>query len=192
MYYKYLLFFIAIIIFSCQSNSSQQDDLNTYFKHRGGGWKSRNIKHYSNEIAYKAVEVPIEYYLLKNRVEINTVTMDSLLIMMSDERVIEFEITFEGEKEYNRLNKKLLKGSEGVQYISSGIKKDFQVLTSQGDTINCKGVHFERHFEVDPKIRLLLYFDNVHDDYIQLLYDDQLYKNGLFKFKFGEIPVKMY
>jgi len=76
-------------------------------------------------------------------------------------------------------------------YLASTIRNDFMVVTSSNDTIPCSGVHFERHFKISPFKRVLLYFGGINpNETIQLIYRDRLYNNGIFKFKFNEIPFK--
>jgi len=81
---------------------------------------------------------------------------------------------------------------EAVKYMAFTITKDFTIVTSSKDTISCAGVQFERNFKVAPFKRALLYFGNINpEDQIQLIYTDELFGNGIIKFKFKETPIKL-
>ena len=76
--------------------------------------------------------------------------------------------------------------------MSFSIEKDFKVVTESNDTIKCNGVLFERNFKVAPFKRLLLYFNNIDpNETIKLIYNDELFGNGIMEFEFIEKPLKL-
>lgn len=184
-----------IIIVSCKSDRKNElvtaNEDYKFYHLKGEGWKSKSIAHFVNDIQYKATEVPLAYYFFKNREKNDLSSLDSLLRAHENERIIEFEFEHTDEEDLLENRYTMLSYQKSVMYMSSTIQKDFAIVTSKGDTIPCSGVHFERHFKISPFTRILLYFGNVEkDEYIQLLYKDNLYNNGLFKFKFDENPIK--
>ncbi len=184
---------ITLVIHSaCQDDASGSLDP-TYksFAINQSQWKSKTMGHFVHEITYRATEVPITYYLLKNQGINNLPKVDSLAMQMQNERIIEFE--FEHLRSKDLLIEEFTSRSyeEAVKYLASSIQKDFVAITSSNDTIACSGVHFERNFNVAPYKRVLLYFGNVPpNEPIQLLYQDHLFNNGPFQFKFDENPFK--
>jgi len=183
---------MTFVLASCNTGSGNtgQEVAKTYSL-EGQEWKSKIRTHFSNEIHYRATEVPVAYYILKNS-ENTGVKIDSLIQENSDERIIEFE--FEHFDKLDLLQEKYssLSYDKAVQYMAATIKEDYRVVTSSKDTIACTGVHFERHFKVSPFNRVLLYFDGIDpEESIQLIYQDNLFNNGIFKFKFDETPLKM-
>jgi hypothetical protein len=81
---------------------------------------------------------------------------------------------------------------KAVEYMSFTIQKDFSVITSKNDTIQCSGVMFERNFKIAPYHKLLLFFSGINpNDKIQLVYQDNLFKKGTLKFRFKEPILKL-
>jgi len=187
---KYIfIFLISILVLSCkQGDTTSIDD--KLFEYQEKGWKSNSITHFINHINYTATEVPLEYYLLKNEAKDK---IDSIYKLHERERVLEVEFQHTTEKNLLLSDYTHRDYRESVEYMAFTIKKDFQVITTTSkDTILCSGVLFERNFKVAPFKRLLLYFDGIDpDDSIKLLYDDQLFGNGLLKFNFSERPIKL-
>ncbi|WP_298892449.1 hypothetical protein [uncultured Psychroserpens sp.] len=155
------------------------------------GWKSKQINQFINDINYTATEVPLQYYILKNS-EDQIEKVDSIYNSNSKERIIEIE--FQHVDKYDLLKEEFTERSyeDAVKYLSFQIEKDFTVITSSNDTIKCSGAHFERNFKVAPFKRALLYFNNINpEDNIKLIYQDQLFGNGIIKFNFTETPIKL-
>lgn len=182
----------SFFIFSCQDNKSNRYkiDYKSYY-HNGQDWKSRRVTLYENDIVYSATEVPVHYYLAKNS-NGSTNTIDSLYNDNKRERIIEIE--FENIDRKDLLEEEYTERSyeDAVKYLAFSIDKDFQVVTSNNDTIKCSGVHFERNFKVAPFKRVLLYFSNINpDENINLLYQDNLFGNGSLYFNFNETPLKL-
>ena len=176
------------MLMSC--NSSAKD---TYENYNIGGenWKSKKVYVSEDDITYVAVEVPIQYYILKN-VGNDVGKIDSIYNKNIKERII--EVTFEHSDNKDLLLEDYTKKSydNAVKYMASKIKDDFTILTNSNDTIECSGVHFERNFKVAPFKRILLYFNNINpDDYIKLIYKDSLFGKGTIKFNLDEIPLKL-
>src|SRR5690606_9980118 len=117
--------------------------------------------------------------------------IDSISKKYEYERVIEFEFEHNENKDLLESEFTGLDYEKSVSYMAAAIKNDFMLVTESNDTIPCSGVHFERHFKVSPFNRILLYFGNVSPtDNIQLIYQDRLFGNGIFKFTFDEFPFK--
>jgi len=156
------------------------------------GWKSKKINQYISGINYTATEVPIAYYILKDQREADLKKVDSIYKSHEKERVLEIEFHHDEEKDLllNEFTNKTYE--EAVKYMAFTIRKDFTVVTSSQDTISCAGVQFERNFKVAPFKRALLYFGNIKpEDQLQLIYNDELFGNGIIKFKFKETPIKL-
>ena len=186
---------LGILIVSCQSDRKdetvKEDVSYKLYRLKGTGWKAKSITHFVNDIHYKATEVPLAYYFLKNQGQNGLLAVDSLLKAHRDERVIEFEFMHRDQKDILEKEYTHLDYDKSVKYMATTIRNDFMVVTASGDTIPCAGVHFERHFKVSPFNRVLLYFGGINpEDNIQLIYQDRLFQNGIFKFKFDEIPFK--
>jgi hypothetical protein len=162
-----------------------------FFNLQKQGWKSKQISQFINDINYTATEVPLQYYILKNS-EDSIEKVDSIYSSNSKERIIEIE--FQHAKKSDLLKEEFTQKSyeDAVKYLSFQIEKDFTVITSSNDTITCSGAHFERNFKVAPFKRALLYFNNIDPaDHIKLIYQDQLFGNGIIKFNFQETPIKL-
>ncbi|MBQ4819861.1 hypothetical protein [Aquimarina sp. MMG016] len=187
---------IIVLLFaiSCQKDKKVQrtEIEERLFNLEQSGWKSRSISHFFSDIEYNATLVPIQYYILKNEGNQDLNRIDSIYQEYKNERVI--EIKFQQEREDDLLKDKYTNRSyeDAVKYMAFGVKKDFKIVTTSGDTIPCAGVTFERNFKVAPFKRLLLNFGNIpENENVQLIYDDQLFGNGLMKFNFTERPVKL-
>ncbi|OEK08046.1 hypothetical protein A8C32_16460 [Flavivirga aquatica] len=189
---KRFVFFTVVVLVSC--NKFKKEDIQQeykYFSLKQQGWKSKRVNQFINDINYTATEVPLQYYLLKST-KGNYKTVDSLYKINSKERIIEVE--FQHTKENGLLLNKYTNKSydDAVKYMAFTIEKDFTVVTSSNDTISCSGVNFERNFKVAPFKRVLLYFNNINPkDNIKLIYQDQLFGNGIIKFNFNETPLKL-
>lgn len=192
---KLYLVLLCVFIFSCSSENKKdiKDSENSYkiFRQENLGWKSRQVMHFSNDIQYRATEVPIEYYLLKNMGSENLQLIDSLSKKYALERIIEFEFEHINNADLLKAEYTSMDYDKSVMYMAATIKNDFVAVTESNDTIPCSGVQFERHFKVSPFKRVLLYFGGIPaNENIQLIYRDRLFNNGIFKYKFNEIPFK--
>ena len=185
------LYFLLFVIFfiSCkkETNTTDSEIRDRYFNLEKIGWKSRVYNQKVDDINFTATEVPIQYYLLKDKGNENLVLVDSLYESNKTERIIEFVYTQDEEKD---LLQKVFTGmsyEEGVKYMSFGLDKDFAVVTSKKDTIVCSGVTFERNYKIAPYQKVLLYFSGIDpNDKIQLIYQDFLFRKGTLKFKFKD------
>ncbi len=189
-----LFVLIAFISTSCanETKHTKHEGLsNKLFTLKGQGWKSKQIIHFTNNLSYKATQVPSEYYLLKNEGTSDLKQIDSISKRLENERIIEFEFEHFESDDLLKSNYTNLNYDESVMYMANTIQKDFIAITAKNDTIPCVGVLFERNFKVAPFKRVLLYFNNIPpEENIQLIYNDALFNNGTFKFKFSEIPFK--
>ena len=191
-----VLTFTVFTLGACKSETEKQwsetSNAERLFEYQDKGWKSNQVINFTSEIQYRATEVPIEYYLIKNQGTSNPQAFDSIVAAHATERVIEFEFEhIKGkdllEKEYNNLSY-----DDAVIYMSSKIQKDFMAVTSSNDTIACSGVLFERHFKVSPFKRVMLFFGGVDpNETIKIIYNDQLFDNGNFSFDFNEDTIKL-
>lgn len=186
---SYVLMFL--LCFSCKKETSKdakdEEVSDRYFNLEKIGWKSRAHTQNIEDIGFTAVEVPIQYYLLKDLGTKNLTTIDSLYEENKRERVLEF--TFQQNEEKDLLTKDFtgMDYTDAVKYMSFGLEKDFYVVTSKKDTIACSGVTFERNYRIAPYERVLLFFSGIDpSDKIQLVYKDYLFKKGTLKFKFKD------
>ena len=151
------------------------------------GWKSKKNSQQIDDINFTAIEVPIQYYILKDQGKSDLFNVDSLYNQNKFERVIEF--TFEQEEEKDLLQEEFtnLTLEESIKYMSFKIENDFYVVTSKKDTLRCSGVTFERNFKVAPLQKVILFFSGIYpEEKIQLVYNDKLFGKGIIKFKFEE------
>lgn len=185
------LFFLIIVVFiSCKNKNDVQDDSeirSRYYNLQNVGWKSREYTQNVDDIIFKATEVPIQYYMLKDKGNDDLKMIDSLYEINKRERIIEFTFLQNDEKDLLEKEFTDLSYVDAVRYMSFSLNKDFYVVTSKGDTIGCSGVNYERNFKVAPSQKVLLFFSNIDpNDKIQLIYNDFLFKKGILKFKFKE------
>ncbi|WP_426063185.1 hypothetical protein [Flavobacterium sp. DSP2-3-1] len=190
----WLLFIFAF--FSCKKggddNKGDSEIRDRYFNLEKIGWKSRQYIQKVDDIGFIATEVPIQYYLLKDKGNENLLLVDSLYEENKKERVIEF--TFQQDEEKDLLAKDFtgMDYTSAVKYMSFGLDKDFYVVTSKKDTISCSGVTFERSYKIAPYQKVLLFFSGIDpNDRIQLVYNDYLFRKGTLKFKFKDTYTKI-
>lgn len=192
---KHFIFvFMTLFFFSCSKDKKTVEEEHHYsiFQLEDTGWKSRTINNYTGRINYTATEVPIQYYILKNNPSKDLTNINSIYRENNSERIIEFEFRHDEDKDLLATNFTNIGYAEGVKYLSFSISKDFKVITSSNDTIQCLGVNFERNFKIAPFKRALLYFKGIPPkDNIKLVYQDKLFGNGILKFNFNETPIKL-
>lgn len=178
-----------LLLISCKDmvKESNEDIESRYFRLEKMGWKSKKYVQKVDDISFTAVEVPIEYYLIKNEGTGDMAMLDSLSRLNSTERVIEF--TFEQQDEKDLLDKGYtgMEYEDSIKYLSFGLQKDFYVVTQKNDTIACSGVTYERNFKIAPYQRALVFFSGIPPgEKIQLVYKDYLYRKGILKFGFKD------
>ncbi|MGH1387333.1 hypothetical protein [Kordia sp.] len=195
---KNLLWIVCIIflsVISCSKSPKENlitEDYKFFNLAVDDGWKSKRINQYINNINYTATEVPLHYYILKDNQNFEPKKVDSIFKLHKNERIVEIEFSHDEEKELLLKNFTNMSYDKAVEYMAFKIQKDFKVITSSKDTIVCSGALFERNFKVAPFKRALLYFGNIPEtDNIQLLYNDQLFGNGIIKFNFKSTPLKL-
>lgn len=191
----YTSFVMLIIFISCKNDNDIKSDSkirHRYYNLENQGWKSKMHNQKVDNIDFTATEVPIIYYLLKDLGNVDLVKIDSLYEENKKERIIEF--TFEDEDQKDLLEEKFtnMDYKNSVEYMSFNIQKDFTIVTTKNDTIQCSGVIFERNFKIAPNHKLLLFFSGINpNDKIQLIYQDKLFKKGTLKFRFKEPILKL-
>ncbi|TGD56852.1 hypothetical protein [Flavobacterium humi] len=185
----YALLFI-LVLFSCKKDDKVTDDSvirDKYYRLQKIGWKSKVYNQLVDHINFTATEVPIQYYLLKDKGNEDLFLVDSLYEQNKTERIIEFE--FRQDEEKDLLDQKFtgMPYEEGIKYMSFALEKDFYVVTSKKDTISCSGALYERSYKIAPYQKVLLMFSGIDpSDKIQLVYKDFLFKKGTMKFKFKD------
>lgn len=189
------IFFFFVCI-SCKKEkiaaTNDNEIIERYFNLEKIGWKSRSYTQKIQDIAFTAVDVPIQYYLLKDQGTVNLKTVDSLYEKNKSERIIEF--TFQQDEEKDLLSKSFtgLDYTDVIKYMSFSLEKDFYVVTSKKDTIVCSGVLFERNYKIAPYQRVLIFFSEIDpNDKIQLIYIDHLFRKGTLKFKFKDPNIQI-
>lgn len=184
---KILVCCLLLCVGCKEVNSSDEDLESRYFRLEKMGWKSRKYVQKADDINFTAVEVPLEYYFLKNEGSGDIAKVDSLYRQNNTERVIEF--TFEQQDEKDLLDKSYtgMEYEDSIKYLSFGLQNDFYVVTQKKDTIACSGVTYERNFKIAPYQRALLFFSGIPPEQkIQLVYKDYLYRKGILKFGFKD------
>ncbi len=188
---KLFYLFFVLTFFSCKKeeggNTGDSEIRDRYFNLEKIGWKSRQYTQKVDDIGFIATEIPIQYYLLKDKGNENLQLVDSLYELNKSERVIEF--TFQQDEEKDLLSNDFtgMDYTSAVKYMSFGLDKDFYVVTSKKDTILCSGVTYERNYKIAPYQKVLLFFSGIDpNDKIQLVYNDFLFRKGTLKFKFKD------
>lgn len=197
--YKFRVFLLVLLSTSILPVSSckNKDRLDvasskySWFNFENQGWKSKRVTQFVGDINYTATEVPLQYYILKS-IGSNYASVDSIYKANDRERVIEIEFQHADQVDLLLSDYTNKSYKDAVKYMAFNIRKDFKVITSSHDTISCAGVNFERNFKVAPFKRLLLHFNDINpDDNIKLVYQDELFGNGIIKFNFTEAPLKL-
>jgi hypothetical protein len=190
-----LVLFITLSLISCKKEKETEDDgaiRYRYFNLEHNGWKSREHIQTIDNISYKATEVPSPYYILNTIGNDDLFEADSIEQANKKERIIEFQFYQQDEKDLLKEEFTSLNYDESVKYMSFSIEKDFYVVTSKKDTIQCAGATFERNFKIAPYHKIILFFSDIPPgDKIQLVYQDRLFKKGTLKFKFEEKITKL-
>lgn len=189
----FCLFFV-LLLFSCKKEKNKDDSeiRDRYFNLENIGWKSRVYTQKVEDIGFIATEVPIQYYLLKDKGKEELFLVDSLYEENKTERVMEFVFQQEEEKDLLSKNFTGMEYTDAVKYMSFGLDKDFYVVTSKKDTIPCSGVSYERSYKIAPYQKVLLFFSGIDpNDKIQLVYNDYLFRKGTLKFKFKDTYTKI-
>lgn len=188
---KLFCIFCVLLFVSCKKetndNPKNSEIRDRYFNLEKIGWKSRAYTQKADDIAFTAIEVPIQYYLLKDLGTENLIPVDSLYEKNKRERIIEF--TFQQDEEKDLLEKNFtgIDYTDAVKYMSFGLEKDFYVVTSKKDTIACSGVNYERTYKIAPYQKVLLFFSGIDpNEKIQLVYSDYLFRKGTLKFQFKD------
>lgn len=154
------------------------------------GWKSKKYGQKVDDISFTAIEVPIQYYILKNQGKQDLFKVDSIYQEHKEERVYEF--LFEQDERKDLLEKEFtnLDYKDATSYMSFNIEKDFYLVTENKDTITTSGVLYERNFKVAPYQKVMVFFSGITPkEKVQLVYKDVLFRKGVLKFKLKE-PLK--
>ncbi|MEM9337185.1 MAG: hypothetical protein AAGA66_00530 [Bacteroidota bacterium] len=186
---------LAILLSSCRDQQgSSENDPSTFayklYEMEKMGWKSQKSVHSIQGTSYRAIQVPLQYYLLKNAPNLSPDSLSSIYEAYQNERIIEVEFESARKDDLLKANYTRMDYEEGVKYLAFTIQEDFYAVTSAGDTVNCSGVIFERNYQLAPFKRLLLHFGGIPEgERIQLVYQDRLFGNGILKFQFDELPI---
>lgn len=188
---KIVCVLFIVLIFSCKKNGADKEEdsqiRDRYFNLEKIGWKSRCYTQKVDDIGFTAVEVPIQYYLLKDLGNEKLNLVDSLYEINKRQRIVEF--TFQHDEEKDLLSKDFtgMDYTASVKYMSFGLDKDFYVVTSKKDTISCSGVTYERSYKIATYQKVMLFFSGIDpNEKIQLVYTDFLFRKGTLKFKFKD------
>lgn len=154
------------------------------------GWKSKKYSQKVDDITFTAIEVPIQYYILKDQGKSDLFKIDSIFQENKKERVYEFLIEQDDKKDLLQKNYSDLNYQDAVSYLSFNIEKDFYLVTDSHDTIKTSGVLYERNFKIAPYQKVMVFFSDVDPKAkTQLIYKDVLFKKGTLKFRLKE-PIK--
>lgn len=187
-----LLGALLICIYSCNNSTPQSKESYKLFNLEKRGWKSKTKIQVHDDIQYRVTEVPLQYYLLKELGNQDLKIIDSLYELNKEERVIEVEIEQLSKDDVFKSKYTDKDYESTVKYAAFNIQEDFKVVLQSGDTINSAGVLLERNFKVAPFKRLIVHFGGIPpEEDIQLIYNDQLWKNGQMKFDFKETPIEL-
>jgi len=183
---------IAVLCYSCKPEKNANEAEFRLYNLAQQGWKSKSLTHQLSEIQYKATQVPLQYYIMKNGEEKDPVKVDSIYQSLKTERVIEFEFQHDTKVDLLEETYTHRDYSSAVEYMAFQMKNDFSVETESGERIVASGVHFERNFKLAPFKRVLVHFAGIpENENIKLLYNDRLFGKGLLKYHFKETPIKL-
>lgn len=188
--YKYVLSFVFLCcVLSCNYDTPLSVK---EFSYNGQQWNSIERTKHIDAIAYRAAEVPLQYYIQKQTGMFQGNKVDSIYQDLSRERVLVVEFQEDNGEDLLTSNFTSRDYDASVRYMAFGIQNDFQIITSSKDTIPCSGVLFERNFNVAPFKRLILHFGDINpEDKIELVYKDQLFGKGTLRFDFDDNPIKL-
>lgn len=189
-----LTILVLLIPCGCKTDKDLGETHESYkfFNLERAGWKSMSISQNVSNISYTATLVPIQYYMVKNEGLENPSRIDSMYQAHKTERIIEMEFRHKSRDDLLKSQYSNLDYESAVKYMAFSMEKDFMAVTRSGDSINCSGVTFERNFKLAPFKRLLLHFGNIpENEQLQLVYQDELFGNGIIKFKFKGTPLKL-
>lgn len=189
-----LVFSIGLYLYHTNFNKAIDDSKirHQLYSLENVGWKSKKHVQKIEDISFTAIEVPIQYYILKNEGKQNLFNVDSIYQANKTERIYEFIVQQDEEKDL--LDKKFTRLSfdESIKYLSFNMQNDFFVVTKKNDTIKCNGVNFERNFKIASFQKVLVYFSGINpEDKVQLIYNDKLFGKGLVKFRFKDTYTKI-
>lgn len=199
---------LSCIVFSCKKEkiNGNKEELNTFkdeyfednliynknnFKDQtktltlenGANIVTNKKTQFLGDIYYTATVLPLKYYIIKNLKITNKDSINYYLKKLKGEKVVQFEFQHKQRKDLLLKEFTNVSYEESVKYMAFKIKNDFKAITVTGDTLKCKGVLFERNFKLAPFKRVLAYFKNDEDfNAFKLIYDDQLFENGIIKF----------
>lgn len=187
-----LLFLLLFTNCSKHNERSETNIEDKLFQLENKGWKSKSVIHSIGEMNFKASQVPLQYYILKQEGNSDLNKIDAIYQSLKEERIIEFEFLHENKEDLFQSEFTNLDYESSVKYMAFTIQNDFSVVLQSNDTIQCSGVILERNFKLAPFKRLLVSFTGIpENEPIQLLYNDKLYNNGLMKFHFTDNPIKL-
>lgn len=191
--FKRMLLYLCVYFTLLSCNNTDSTALEEkYYNLEKIGWKSKIRKQNVGKLNYTAVDVPLQYYVLKDLGADNLSEVESIYEKNVTDRIIEFTYDLtSGGKVLDEQNTGL-NFDESYRYLAFNLENDFRVVTSQNDTIICSGVTYDRNYNIVPYERVLLFFSGVKpDEKIQLIYDDNLFRNGRIKFQFNEPYTKI-
>lgn len=175
------------LLLSCKNENDDSIIRDRYYQLEKIGWKSKMNNQYIDNINFTATEVPIQYYLLKEKGNANLGLIDSIYEENKTERIVEFTFHHDEEKDLLKPEFTGMSYEDGVKYMSFNLENDFSVVTSKKDTIKCSGVIYERSYKITPYQKILLFFSGIDpNEKLQLIYNDNLFNKGVIKFKFKD------
>lgn len=179
-----ILFFIGV---GCKSDKDEDALYAKYYNLEKYGWKSRVNRQEIGKLEYSAVEVPIQYYLLKDKGSANLNEIERLYEENKRERIVEFSFSDDEGKDLLTSGQSKFGFEDSVKHLAFGIQEDFYVVTSASDTVRCAGVSYERTYKIAPYQRVLLFFSGIDpQEKLRLVYNDRLFGNGTIKFSFED------
>jgi len=186
-----LLLLVILMLLSCKKEqeapAAGSDARSRYYRLQNLGWKSRTYTQRASDMTFTATEVPIQYYLLKEKGPQDLSVIDSLYEENKKERIVEFTFAQEAEKDILKKEFTGMKYDDAVKYMAFAIDKDFYVVTSKHDTIACSGANFERTYKITPYQKVTLFFSGIDpNEKLQLVYTDHLFRKGTLKFNFSD------
>lgn len=199
---KFLIILSFICLYSCKddvdiANTEQSSANNIVLEEKKElekqefitFYKKNSLLHKQKNIAginYTLSFIPQELMAMREVGEnVSSKEINAALAHYSDMNYFDFQIDIPG---YNdELLKYRVDGKgnyeQRLKYCSFAIQNDLKILLNSKDTIDCGLVHYEREFNLAPRVKFVVAFpkwkENINE--ITFLFDDNLFNQGYIK-----------
>jgi hypothetical protein len=188
---RYGILVFIVCSFSCKTSIKDPIAFNAWIHNEKNGLVQKQL---TDEIEMKMTYLPSTLMAFNNldEKEMNNSAFEKSLEGFKGTLYFQFQLSVKDNK------KDILKYAlqnendyyERLEYLNNRISEDMKLITSSNDTLDCKISHFERTYNVSPKINILLGFasNKLNQDF-QVLWKDEMFyfKDFLFQYKIKNI-----